>query len=76
MIQTNIRIGKYSNIFEYPNIRHTLFHKTFLDNRFNEDIKAILKSTVLLVGGCFNLHGNTLTAMPAYLHPLVQPPRV
>ena len=24
MIQTNIRIGKYSNIFEYPNIRHTL----------------------------------------------------
>ena len=24
MIRTNIRIGKYSNIFEYPNIRHTL----------------------------------------------------
>ena len=26
MIQTNIRIGKYSNIFEYLNIRHTLEH--------------------------------------------------
>ena len=25
MIRTNIRIGKYSNIFEYPNIRHTMF---------------------------------------------------
>ena len=24
MIRTNIRTGKYSNIFEYPNIRHTL----------------------------------------------------
>ena len=24
MIRTNIRIGKYSNIFEYPNIRHTM----------------------------------------------------
>ena len=24
MIRTNIRIGKYSNIFEYPNIHHTL----------------------------------------------------
>ena len=24
MIRTNICIGKYSNIFEYPNIRHTL----------------------------------------------------
>ena len=26
MIRTNIRTGKYSNIFEYPNIRHTLAH--------------------------------------------------
>ena len=25
MIRTNIRTRKYSNIFEYPNIRHTLF---------------------------------------------------
>ena len=25
MIGTNIRTGKYLNIFEYPNIRHTLF---------------------------------------------------
>ena len=25
MIRTNIRGGKYSNIFEYPNIRHTMF---------------------------------------------------
>ena len=24
MIRTNIRIGKYSNMFKYPNIRHTL----------------------------------------------------
>ena len=24
MLRTNIRIGKYANIFEYPNIRHTL----------------------------------------------------
>ena len=24
MIRTNIRTGEYSNIFEYPNIRHTL----------------------------------------------------
>ena len=24
MIRTNIRGGKYSNIFEYPNIRHTM----------------------------------------------------
>ena len=24
MIRTNIRTRKYSNIFEYPNIRHTL----------------------------------------------------
>ena len=24
MIRTNIRIGKYLNIFEYPNICHTL----------------------------------------------------
>ena len=26
MIRTNICIGKYSNIFEYPNIRHTLVY--------------------------------------------------
>ena len=26
MIRTNIRIGKYSNIFEYPNNRHILVH--------------------------------------------------
>ena len=25
MIRTNIRGRKYSNIFEYPNIRHTMF---------------------------------------------------
>ena len=24
MMQTNIRSGKYLNIFEYPNIRHTM----------------------------------------------------
>ena len=30
MIRTNIRIGKYSNIFEYPNIRHTLAWTTSL----------------------------------------------
>ena len=29
MIRTNIRTGKYSNTFEYLNIRHTLF-KTYL----------------------------------------------
>ena len=28
MIRTNDRIGKYSNIFEYPNIRHTLSQTT------------------------------------------------
>ena len=27
MIRTNICIGKYSNLFEYPNIRHTLEQK-------------------------------------------------
>ena len=29
MIRTNIRSGKYLNIFEYPNIRHTMFHSVF-----------------------------------------------
>ena len=28
MIRTNIRGGKYSNIFEYPNIRHTMTQRS------------------------------------------------
>ena len=30
MIRMNIRTGKYSNIFEYPNIRHTLVEESRL----------------------------------------------
>ena len=29
MIQTNIRGGKYLNIFKYPNIRHTMLQINF-----------------------------------------------
>ena len=36
MIRTNIRIGKYSNIFEYPNIRHTLVQMDFEKHRRHE----------------------------------------
>ena len=31
MIRTNIRGRKYSNIFEYPNIRHTMVQAHFAD---------------------------------------------
>ena len=34
MIRTNIRIGKYSNIFEYPNIRHTMVYNRYKKQTF------------------------------------------
>ena len=38
MIRTNIRGGKYSNIFEYPNIQHTMIWKIWYE-RISEYIR-------------------------------------
>ena len=37
MIRTNICTGKYSNVFEYPNIRHTLVRISILFQRYCKD---------------------------------------
>ena len=40
MIRTNIRGGKYSNIFEYPNIRHTMdCNNCFVQGDLSEQIQ-------------------------------------
>ena len=36
MIRTNVRIGKYLNIFEYTNIRHTLIWKRTVEKKLNK----------------------------------------
>ena len=42
MIRTNIRTRKYSNIFEYPNIRHTLVcFLEFLDSVIGSAVSEI-----------------------------------
>ena len=47
MIRTNIRIGKYSNIFEYPNIRHTMIRYSVTLVTFG--VEYIYKKTQLLL---------------------------
>ena len=43
MIRTNLRSGKYSNIFEYPNIRHTMLHKLLGSEHVQSHQERMLK---------------------------------
>ena len=54
MIRTNIRIGKYSNIFEYPNIRHTMIHNGLCYPTIKSD--SILNFRNVLIFSAEDLH--------------------
>ena len=51
MIRTNIRTGKYSNIFEYPNIRHTLEYTMTTGSGVTEELSGFAHASIHIPEG-------------------------